>query len=70
MTNQHQRCNSNTPVIKEDLNAPVTPEYIPVQQRLQPLAYQSDVVSESNDVYNVKYTMSGYKRLGKVPNTI
>ena len=57
-------------VIKEDLNAPLTPEYIPVQQRLQPLAYQSDVVSESNDVYNVKYTMSGYKRLGRVPNTI
>jgi len=57
-------------VIREELNAPLTPEYIPVQQRLQPLAYQSDVVSESNDVYNVKYTMSGYKRLGTVPNTI
>lgn len=57
-------------VIKEDLNAPLTPEYIPVQQRLQPLAYQSDVVSESDNVYNVKYTMSGSRRLGKVPNTI
>jgi len=57
-------------VIKEDLNAPLTPEYIPVQPRLQPLAYQSDVVSESDNVYNVKYTMSGSRRLGKVPNTI
>jgi len=57
-------------VIKEDLNAPLTPTLIPVEQRLQPLAYQSDVVSESNNVYNVKYTMSGYKRLGRVPNTI
>lgn len=57
-------------VIQEDLNAPLTPSLIPVSQRLQPLAYQSDVVSESNDVYNVKYTMSGYKKLGRVPNTI
>jgi len=57
-------------VIKEDLNAPLTPTLIPVEQRLQPLAYQPDVVAESNNVYNVKYTMSGYKRLGKVPNTI
>lgn len=62
--------NGSDIVIKEDLNAPLTPELIPVSQRLQPLAYQSDVVSESNNVYNVKYTMSGYKRVGRVPNTI
>jgi hypothetical protein len=37
---------------------------------LQPLAYQPDVVAESNNVYNVKYTLAGYKKLGKVPNTI
>jgi hypothetical protein len=57
-------------VIKEDLNASLTPTLIPVTQRLQPLAYQPDVVSESNNVYNVKYTLAGSKRLGKVPNTI
>jgi hypothetical protein len=57
-------------VIKEDLNAPLTPTLIPVTQRLQPLAYQPDVVAESNNVYNVKYTLAGYKKLGKVPNTI
>jgi hypothetical protein len=57
-------------VIKEDLNAPLTPTLIPVTQRLQPLAYQPDVVAERNNVYNVKYTLAGSKRLGKVPNTI
>lgn len=57
-------------MVKEDLNAPLTPSLIPVESRLQPLAMQPDVVSESNNVYNVKYTMSGSKRLGKVPNTI
>jgi hypothetical protein len=62
--------NSNDVVIREDLNAPLTPELIPVSQRLQPLAFEPDVVTERNNVYNVKYTMSGYKRIGKVPNTI
>lgn len=57
-------------VIKEDLNAPLTPTLIPVAPRLQPLAYQSDVVAESNNVYNVKYTLAGSRRMGKVPNTI
>lgn len=57
-------------VVKEDLNAPLTPSLIPVEPRFQPLGYQPDVVSESNNVYNVKYTMSGSRRLGKVPNTI
>lgn len=63
--------NSSDVVIQEHLNASLTPALMPVTQRLQPLAYQPDVVAE-NDVYNVqyKYTMSGYKKLGKVPNTI
>jgi hypothetical protein len=37
--------------------------------RLRPLAYQPDVVPEI-DSYNVKYTMSGYRSLGGVPNII
>lgn len=62
--------NSADIVMKEDFNAPNIPTIMPAQKRLSPVAYQSDVVSESNDVYNVKYTMSGYKKLGRVPNTI
>lgn len=55
--------------IQENLNAPNVPTLMTAQTRLQPLAYQPDVVAEK-DVYNVKYTLSGYKRLGRVPNTI
>jgi len=56
--------------VQENLNAPNVPTIIPAETRLRPLAYQPDVVSENNDVYNVKYTLSGYKKLGRVPNTI
>lgn len=56
--------------IQENLNAPNVPTLMAAETRLRPLAYQPDVVTETNDVYNVKYTMSGYRRLGKVPNTI
>jgi hypothetical protein len=62
--------NSSDIVIKEDFNAPNVPPMMVAQPRLLPLAYESDVVSESDNVYNVKYTMSGYKKLGRVPNTI
>lgn len=56
--------------IQETLNAPNVPTLMAADKRLQPLAYQPDVVEQNKDVYNVKYTLSGYKRLGKVPNTI
>lgn len=60
---------SNDIVVKEDFNTPNVPSIMKAQPRLRPLAYEPDVVS-NNEVYNVKYTMSGYKRLGKVPNSI
>ena len=56
--------------VQENLNASNVPAIIPAETRLRPLAYQPDVVAENNDVYNVKYTLSGYKKLGRVPNTI
>jgi hypothetical protein len=61
--------------IKEDmaiqtaLNMPNVPTIEVAEKRLRPLAYQPDVVPEI-DSYNVKYTMSGYRKLGKVPNSI
>jgi len=62
--------NSSDIVIKEDFNAPNVPTLMEAEKRLRPLAYQPDVVPERDNTYNVKYTLSGYKRLGKVPNTI
>lgn len=56
--------------IQENLNAPNVPTLMAAETRLRPLAYQPDVVPENNNTYNVKYTLSGYKKLGKVPNTI
>lgn len=61
--------------IKEDmaieaaLNMPNVPLMEAAPARLRPLAYQPDVVPEI-DSYNVKYTMSGYRSLGSVPNII
>jgi hypothetical protein len=58
-------------IIEEELNAPNIPEIIPAQPRLEPTGYQSDVVMDDYaNTYNVKYTMSGTRKLGRVPNTI
>jgi hypothetical protein len=55
--------------IQTALNMPNVPLMEAAPTRLRPLAYQPDVVPEI-DSYNVKYTMSGYKSLGGVPNII
>lgn len=58
-------------IIEEELNAPNIPEIMPSQPRLEPTGYQSDVVMDDYaSTYNVKYTMSGTRKLGRVPNTI
>jgi hypothetical protein len=55
--------------IQTAMNRPNVPLIEVAPPRLQPYDYQSDVVDRASE-YNVKYTMSGYRRLGKMPNTI
>jgi len=55
--------------IQTALNRPNVPLIEAAPPRLQPYDYQSDVIDRASE-YNVKYTMSGYRRLGKMPNTI